>query len=249
MDLNVDGKVDILSGSYSRMDKDMAGLFQVLWGTGDGSFESAAVLNGTDGKPLIIATSGGKRDVTTKICTRPTAVDLNGDGKLDIVTGNFTGTFAVFEGLGKGRFAAVSTMLMVNRAPLRVKGHSDPFFVDWDADGDLDLISGSAQGGVFLCTNNGSAKEPQFGVAIPLVTAIGYRSDGIEMGDAHRLKGCAGQCRDRDGHDPHPAGSLAKPVANLCRPIWVIEPVAQIGRRLQRNTPEQTSRGQASGVI
>jgi len=31
VDLNNDGYRDILSGSYSRMETNMAGLFQVLW--------------------------------------------------------------------------------------------------------------------------------------------------------------------------------------------------------------------------
>ena len=51
MDLDRDGRRDILSGSYSRMDKDMAGLFQVLHGKADGTFRRAEVLKGTDGEP------------------------------------------------------------------------------------------------------------------------------------------------------------------------------------------------------
>ena len=43
-------------------------------------------------------TRDGKENVTDKICTRPFAVDLNGDGKLDIVSGNFSGTFGFFAG-------------------------------------------------------------------------------------------------------------------------------------------------------
>ena len=50
MDLDGDGRHDILSGSYSRMEQDMAGLFQVLYGKGDGTFRPAEVLMGTDGK-------------------------------------------------------------------------------------------------------------------------------------------------------------------------------------------------------
>ena len=48
-----------------------------------------------------------------RICTRPTAVDLDGDGKLDIVSGNFRGTFHFFAGQGKGKFAPKSTLLML----------------------------------------------------------------------------------------------------------------------------------------
>ena len=54
MDLDGDGRRDILSGSYSRMEQAMAGLFQVLYGKADGTFRRAEVLKGTDGEPLII---------------------------------------------------------------------------------------------------------------------------------------------------------------------------------------------------
>lgn len=200
MDVNGDGNIDILSGSYSRMDRDMAGLFQVLWGTGKGTFKKAEVLKGTDGEPLILrrakpkkiwgfTVSKGDKNVTDRICTRPTAVDLNGDGKLDIVAGNFSGSFGLFVGEGKGRFAPKPTMLTSKGgARIRVDGHGDPFFVDWDGDGDLDLVSGSSMGGVFLCKNEGSAKKPQFSPPTPLVPKVGYAREELELGDAH-LKG------------------------------------------------------------
>jgi hypothetical protein len=161
VDIDGDGHLDILSGSYSRMDKDMAGLFQVLYGKGDGKFRQAEVLKGTDGQPLIIPAKGDDR-VTEKICTRPFAVDWDGDGHLDLVVGNFAGTFYWFKGQGKGKFAPKPELIKAGGEPLRIRGaHSDPVVVDWDGDGDLDLISGSSDGGVWLAENKaGKGKMP-----------------------------------------------------------------------------------------
>ena len=44
MDLDGDGHIDILSGSYSRMERSMAGLFQVLYGRGRRTTALAAAL-------------------------------------------------------------------------------------------------------------------------------------------------------------------------------------------------------------
>ncbi len=191
MDLNDDGKLDILSGSYSRHERSMAGLFQVLYGKGDGKFEAAKPLNGSDDKPLIITPAprpkrkkndgislskdGAKEKKTEeeeeeedgivdKICTRPFAIDWDGDGKLDNVTGNFAGTFVWFKGEGKGKFSPKSTAINTpDGKPLKITGvHSDPFIIDWDKDGDLDLVSGSSDGGVYLAENTaGKGKLPE----------------------------------------------------------------------------------------
>jgi hypothetical protein len=181
VDLNGDGKIDVLSGSYSREGQSMAGTFQVLWGTGKGKFDKAKELCGTDGEPLIIPAS--EDDRIDKICTRPYAVDLDADGKLDLVVGNFRGTFAVFKGEGKGKFAPKPTWLMSGTEKLAVDSHGDPFFIDWDGDGDLDLLSGSAQGGAFLFRNEGTAKAAKFGSKTELAKASGY-GQGQNWGEA-----------------------------------------------------------------
>jgi hypothetical protein len=169
VDLNGDGNVDILSGSYSRHEKDMAGLFQVLWGNEDGTFNKAKGLEGTDGELLIIPLDD-RKSVVDAICTRPTAADIDGDGHLDIVSGNFAGTFCWFRGEGAGKFSpAPEWILTTDGERLKVSHHSDPFLVDWDKDGDLDILSGSSSGGVSLIANIGSKTEPQFAKPLVLV--------------------------------------------------------------------------------
>jgi hypothetical protein len=163
VDIDGDGHKDILSGSYSRMEKEMAGLFQVLYGKPDGTFRKAEVLKGTDGKPLIIPVK--KESWIDNICTRPFAVDWDGDGHLDLVVGNFTGTFYWFKGEGKGKFRPTPEIIKSGGTPLKIVGHhSDPFVIDWDGDGALDLISGSSDGGVQWAKNRaGKGKPPELG--------------------------------------------------------------------------------------
>jgi hypothetical protein len=162
VEINGDGHRDILSGSYSRMEQDMAGLFQVLYGNPDGTFRKAEVLKGTDGQPLIIPIESRDQQ-TENICTRPFAVDWDADGHLDLVVGNFSGTFYWFKGEGEGKFQPKPQPLKAGSQPLRIDGaHSDPFVIDWDGDGDLDLLSGSSSGGVQFAENRaGKGKLPE----------------------------------------------------------------------------------------
>jgi hypothetical protein len=174
VDLDQDGNFDILSGSYSRMEQPMAGLFQVLWGKPDGTFKKAQPLKGTDGKVLEIPVKGKPGegdDWVTSICTRPFAVDWDSDGDLDLVVGNFPGTFFLFKGEGKGKFHPVPEQLMAGGKPLQIEGHhSDPFVIDWDGDGDLDVLSGSSSGGVQWAENKaGKGKPPELEPFQPLI--------------------------------------------------------------------------------
>jgi hypothetical protein len=162
VDLDGDDNPDLLSGSYSLKRSINAGLFQVLQGRPGGRFDPAKVLTGEDGKPLVIGNAGREA-----ICTRPFAVDWNGDGHLDLVVGNSPGNFHLFKGRGGGRFAQKSERM----GRLAVPGQSDPFCVDWDRDGDLDILSGAREGGVYYAENvAGKGASPRlkpFRVLIP----------------------------------------------------------------------------------
>lgn len=165
----------------------MAGLFQVLKGNKDGSFSKASVVNGTDGQPLIIPIES-KEQMTENICTRPSAVDWDGDGDLDLVVGNFSGTFYLFAGEGEGKFQPKPTQIMAGEEPLRISAaHSDPFVIDWDGDGDLDLLSGTSNGGVFWAENTaGKGKTPEL-KAFETLIAAGPRVDYGQLLDERDL--------------------------------------------------------------
>ncbi len=84
-DFNGDGKPD-LAVAFDLVQEDVG----VLLGKGDGSF--AAIVRYASGH-----SGGGASSVA--------AADLNGDGKLDLVVGNYTGTVGVLLGRGDGSFA------------------------------------------------------------------------------------------------------------------------------------------------
>lgn len=166
MDLNGDGQMDILSGSYSHPDRrgvKMAGTFEVFWGSAEGKFDGATTLQGINGEPLVIlADIPDLEAIDHRICTRPFAVDWDGDGHIDIVSGSNTGRFHLFRGEGGGRFSGTSSEITdLSGTVLEVPGNSDPCIVDWDGDGDLDILSGSEEGGVYLAENSaGRGKQP-----------------------------------------------------------------------------------------
>lgn len=159
----------------------MAGLFQVLWGKEEG-FGKAEALKGTDKKPLRIPVADERAQVTRAICTRPTAVDWDGDGNLDLVVGNFEGSFYLFRGKGEGGFEPEPERMKCEEEDLKVEGaHSDPYVVDWDGDGDLDILSGSSQGGVQWAENiAGKEESPKLK---PFRSLIAAPADELSSGE------------------------------------------------------------------
>src|SRR5690606_36838970 len=60
-----------------------------------------------------------------------------------------------FTGEGKGKFQPTAVELKNTKGEaLKVSGvHSDPFVIDWDGDGDLDLVASSSSGEIVWAEN------------------------------------------------------------------------------------------------
>jgi uncharacterized protein (DUF2141 family) len=91
----------------------------------------------------------------------PAFGDLDGDGRPDLVVGQFQDAVAWYRNsgtAGAGRFVLVDSALV--RLPRG--SNAVPVLHDIDADGDLDLFLGDASGRIAFFRNEGSTRGPRF---------------------------------------------------------------------------------------
>ncbi|MCF7922838.1 MAG: T9SS type A sorting domain-containing protein [Candidatus Marinimicrobia bacterium] len=90
----------------------------------------------------------------------PCLVDLTGDGKQDLVHGTASGPLKYYRNTGSLTQATWSEVTSLFGGVIDVGGASNPVFIDFDDDGDLDLLSGSQMGDIKYYENTGNASGP-----------------------------------------------------------------------------------------
>jgi len=104
-------------------------------------------------------------------------VDLDRDGILDLLTGSYQpGDVLLFSGRKRadgGGFAPPRALLDRHGEVLRVGRASWPQAVDWDRDGDLDLVLGNMYGALFLARNGSSGAKLELAPPVELLAEGG----------------------------------------------------------------------------
>ena len=208
MDFTGDGINDILSGCYRSTDESKpdsnphAGYLVVLTGTDEGGFEEAVPCVDSNGDPLLNVRLTKDQEENydssnikmSNICTAQHAVDYDGDGDLDLVTGCMEKSFFVFINSSDDPSKPPAFDSPAKRLAIRSPDqHSDPHLFDWDDDGDLDLLTGGDSGSVYLSINIGTRQKPKwsgFKCLVPGSTKYEQSTDDgnqIEPGRASRV--------------------------------------------------------------
>ncbi len=151
----------------------------------------------------------------------PNFADFDGDGDLDLLCGSFIDRFTYFENTGtrKEPVYATGRELMHRGSPIRMDlCMIVPVAIDWDEDGDVDLVVGEEDGRVSLIEHTGKVADgvPQFLPPVffqqkadavkfgALATPVSYDwdDDGDEDIISGNTAGYIGFIENLDGGDP-----------------------------------------------
>ncbi|MCF6352989.1 MAG: T9SS type A sorting domain-containing protein, partial [Cyclobacteriaceae bacterium] len=86
--------------------------------------------------------------------TAPTLADLDGDGDLDLMAGQYSGRFYYFENTGTSSAPMYAVVQTHPFGLADIGSNTAPTLADLDGDGDLDLMAGETDGDFYYFKNN-----------------------------------------------------------------------------------------------
>ena len=164
VDYDNDGDQDILAGvdDWEKYGWDNAFDKQGRWQNGP-----------LHGYVILVENVGGKYQVKGKLnaggspidtygSPSPNMRDFDGDGDLDLICGNFIDRFTWFENTGTRENPVYAPGRYLENEQRMIKmevAMMTPNAVDWDNDGDIDMVVGDEDGRVALIENTGKIKD------------------------------------------------------------------------------------------
>ncbi|MBW3542884.1 MAG: VCBS repeat-containing protein [Planctomycetes bacterium] len=109
-------------------------------------------------------------------------MDFDADGDDDVLSGSFPGALYLFRRNDDGAFAEGETLKHQGGKEINTGSASTAFAVDWDSDGDLDLVTGNISGDVHLVSNTDSRTEPAYSEPVQLDTGDILKNRGGDSG-------------------------------------------------------------------
>ena len=149
VDIDGDGDLDLfVANQYDLSETPWVGKIHFFRNTGSESNpqfeeETTSLLNENMGQML-----------------SPEFGDLDGDGDMDLLVGDFNGFIQYFENISSGNNLTFS--FIENVGNIDLSGNSVPTLGDMDGDGDLDLLIGQLNGSLMFYRNEGSNSQFNF---------------------------------------------------------------------------------------
>ena len=149
VDIDGDGDLDLfVANQYDLSETPWVGKIHFFRNTGSESNpqfeeETTSLLNENMGQML-----------------SPEFGDLDGDGDMDLLVGDFNGFIQYFENISSGNNLTFS--FIENVGDIDLSGNSVPSLGDIDGDGDLDLLIGQLNGSLMFYRNEGSNSQFNF---------------------------------------------------------------------------------------
>ena len=213
VDVDGDGALDLVVGVGDWADYGWDNAFNAVGEWTRGPLHGYVYLlrnAGSTAKPDYaepVKVSAGGKPVDVYGMPSPNLADFDGDGDLDLLCGEFVDGFTYFENTGtrtEPRYDA-GRPLMLGNAPLVMDlCMIVPVAVDWDRDGDVDLVVGQEDGRVALLEHTGRVTD-----GVPVFAKPRFfrqEADAVKFG---ALVTPVGVDWDGDGDDDIVAGNTA----------------------------------------